>query len=239
MKKILLSAVLAAGTLFQAQSSELLSTTWYLRKVVKNTTTYTLPQNTEIGSPTLTFTPTPGSSGITTNMSSPICGTSIWAMIYLTEITASNFVFWTYGTGTNQTCTAPENIAFFNQYTSHFAINSDQHSYQITYSGNTKNLVITNYLGDKAFYDSGFLAAKEVVKSNPLIKIYPNPVKDDFIEIKTPEHIEWSKVYSSEGKLLRTHSADSRIDVSGLPKGGYYLEIKFQKEISRHQFIRE
>lgn len=126
MKKILLSAVLTISTLIQAQSSELINTTWNLRKVVKNNTTYILPQNTEIGSPTLTFTPTPGSPGISTNMNSPICGTSIWAMIYLTEITANNFVFWTYGVGSNQTCTIPENITFFNQYASHFGINSDQ-----------------------------------------------------------------------------------------------------------------
>ncbi|KXH84503.1 T9SS type A sorting domain-containing protein [Chryseobacterium kwangjuense] len=237
MKKILLPAVFTISSLFQAQSSELLNTTWYLRKVVKNNSTYMLPQNSEIGSPTMTFTPTPGSPA-TTNMSSPVCGSNIWATIYLTEITANSFAFWTYGAGANQTCTIPENISFFNQYTNYFAFNSTQHNYQITYSGNTKNLVITNHLGDQAFYDSGVLGTKETTVKNTSVKIYPNPVKDGFIGIKTPDAIEWIKVYNSEGKLILQNSAEDKIDVSGLPNGGYFLEIKSREGVSRHSFIK-
>ncbi|MBL1220813.1 T9SS type A sorting domain-containing protein [Chryseobacterium sp. L7] len=240
MKKILLSAVLAAGTLFQAQSSELLSTTWYLKKVVKNNTTYLLPQNSEIAAPKMTFTPTPGSSGSYTNMNSPVCGKTIWGNIFVQGIQPNHFVFWTYGIGNNQTCTISENIDFTNQYANYFNIGSDSHDYQITYSGNTRNLVLTNNLGDKAFYESGFLATKELEPSKTAsIKIYPNPVKDSFLEIKGVERIEWTKIYNAEGRLIQQNSADSRIDVSGLSKGGYFLEIKSQKEISRHQFIRE
>ncbi|KMQ64950.1 hypothetical protein ACM46_12150 [Chryseobacterium angstadtii] len=240
MKKLLLSAVLMTGTLFHAQSAELLSTTWYLRKVIKSNITYMPPQNNEIGSPTLTFTPTSGSSGTTTNMSSPICGTSIWAMIYLNEITASQFSFWTAGVGNNSTCTQPGNISFFNQYSNYFAF-SNLHNYEITYSGNTKNLVLTNDYGDKAFYDSAFLGTKEESGTSKAtsIKIYPNPVKDSFLEVKGAERMEWTKIYNAEGKLIQQNSADSGIDVSGLPKGGYFLEIKSQKGISRHSFIKE
>ncbi|WP_080779430.1 T9SS type A sorting domain-containing protein [Chryseobacterium phocaeense] len=204
----------------------------------KNNTSYMLPQNSEMGSPTMTFTPTPGSPA-TTNMSSPVCGASIWGMIYLTEITPNSFAFWTYGAGANQTCTIPENISFFNQYTNYFAFNSTQHNYQITYSGNTKNLVATNHLGDQAFYDSGVLGTKETTVKNTAVKIYPNPVKNGFIGIEATDSIEWIKVYSSEGKLIQQNSTDDKIDVSSLPKGGYFLEIKSPKGISRHQFLKE
>ncbi|WP_223607678.1 T9SS type A sorting domain-containing protein [Chryseobacterium sp. OSA05B] len=239
MKKILLPATIIISTLIQAQSTELLSTTWNLKKVIKNNTTYLLPQNSEIGTPTMTFTPTPGSSGTYTNMNSPVCGKSIWGNIFLQGIQPNHFVFWTYGVGNNQTCTNPENIDFTNQYVNYFNIGSDSHDYQITYSGNTKNLVLTNNLGDQAFYENGFLAIKESEISQTAIKIYPNPVKGSFLEIKGVERIEWTKIYNAEGKLVQQNSADSRIDVSGLPKGSYFLEIKSQKGISRHQFIRE
>jgi len=239
MKKILLPAAIIISTLFQAQSTELLSTTWNLKKVIKNNTTYLLPQNSEIGTPTMIFTPIPGSSGTYTNMNSPVCGKSIWGNIFLPGIQPNHFVFWTYGVGNNQTCTNPENIDFTNQYVNYFNIGSDSHDYQITYSGNTKNLVLTNNIGDKAFYESGFLATKESEISKTAIKIYPNPVKDSFLEIKGVERIEWTKIYNAEGKLVQQNSSDSRIDVSGLSKGGYFLEIKSQKGLSRHQFIRE
>lgn len=240
MKKLLLPAVIIVSTLFQAQSSELISTTWNLKKVIKNNITYDLPQNSEIGTPTLTFTPPPGASGTYVTMNSPFCGTSVWAMIYLMDIHPTNFTFWTYGAGPNETCTLPENVNFANQYYNYFAFNSDNHNYVITSSGNTRNLVLTNNLGDKAFYESGFLTTKELDASKVAsIKIYPNPVKDSFLEIKGVERIEWTKIYNAEGRLIQQNSADSRIDVSGLSNGGYFLEIKSQKGISRHQFIRE
>ncbi|SHG05218.1 T9SS type A sorting domain-containing protein [Chryseobacterium sp. OV279] len=240
MKKLLLPAVIIVSTLFQAQSSELISTTWNLKKVIKNNITYDLPQNSEIGTPTLTFTPPPGASGTYVTMNSPFCGTNVWAMIYLMDIHPTNFTFWTYGAGPNETCTLPENVNFANQYYHYFAFNSDNHNYVITSSGNTRNLVLTNNLGDKAFYESGFLTTKELDASKVAsIKIYPNPVKDSFLEIKGVERIEWTKIYNAEGRLIQQNSTDSRIDVSGLSKGGYFLEIKSQKGISRHQFIRE
>ncbi|NML70167.1 T9SS type A sorting domain-containing protein [Chryseobacterium sp. RP-3-3] len=51
--------------------------------------------------------------------------------------------------------------------------------------------------------------------------------------------IEWTKIYSSEGKLIQQNSANSKIDVSSLSKGGHFLEIKSQQGLSRHQFIKE
>ncbi|PQA91980.1 hypothetical protein B0A69_16290 [Chryseobacterium shigense] len=240
MKKILLPGAFIVSSLFCAQSSELTGTTWNLKKVIRNNVTYTLPQNGEMGTPTLKFTPTPGSSGSSFNMSSPICGSSVWAMLYQADIHTGNFTFWTYGIGNNSTCTTSENINFFGQYSNYFAFHSETHNYEITYSGTTKNLVLTNNLGDKAFYESGSLATHEsLLNNNAAIKVYPNPVKDNFLEIKGLERIEWTKIYDSEGRLIRHHSSDSKIDVSGLSTGGYVLEVKSQKGLSRHKFIRE
>ncbi|WP_423738653.1 T9SS type A sorting domain-containing protein [Chryseobacterium pyrolae] len=46
-------------------------------------------------------------------------------------------------------------------------------------------------------------------------------------------------IYGSEGKLVQQNSANSKIDVSSLSKGRYFLEIKSQQGLSRHQFIKE
>ncbi|KFF21803.1 T9SS type A sorting domain-containing protein [Chryseobacterium sp. JM1] len=238
MKKLLLPAAIIVGTLFHAQNTELTDTTWYLKKIIKNNVTYNVPQNTEMVTPTLTFT-LPSVSSPAYSMNSYICGTSIWAVVYQIEITASAFGLWASGVG-NQTCTNPENITFFNHYSNYFEYNSGLFNYQITYSGNTKNMVVDNNYGVQAFYESGFLTTKELEASKAAsIKIYPNPVKDSFLEIKGVERIEWTKIYNAEGRLVQQNSADSRIDVSGLSRGGYFLEIKSQKGISRHQFIRE
>ncbi|PIF46094.1 putative secreted protein (Por secretion system target) [Chryseobacterium sp. 52] len=239
MKKLLLPAAVIISTLFQAQSTELMNTTWYLKKVIKNNTPYILPQNSEMGSPTITFTASSGSPDYV-NMNSPICGTSMSGNIYQFDITPTSFTFWAYWVGTNQTCSLPENTNFFNQYANYFVFNSELNHYQITYSGNTKNLVITNNYGYQAFYESSFLAVKETSLLNTAsVKVYPNPVKDNFLEVKGPEHIEWTKIYNSEGKLIQQNSADSRIDVSSLSTGGYFLEVKSEKGISRHKFIKE
>ncbi len=240
MKKLIFSLALALGSLVHAQS-ELYNTDWNLIKIVKNNITYMLPQNTEIGTPVMTFTFNPTSSNVYTNLTSSICGTSITAYIYNTDITTNQILFWDYMVGLNQTCTMPENIAFFTKYSDYFAYNSNLHHYQISYSGSTKVLVMTNNQGDQAFYNSSFLKNKdETVKASKANSIYPNPVKEGFVYFKNADRIEWVKVYSAEGKLiLQEHYPDAKINVSNLLKGGYFMEVKSQSGISRHRFVKE
>lgn len=188
----------------------------------------------------LSFTTTQGSSGTSFSMNSPFCGISAWALLYQMDIQASNFTFCTYGVGTNQNCTIAENISFSDQYSNYFSLNSDNHQYEITNAGNIINLVLTNNLGDKAYYKISFLAARETALSgHPQVKIYPNTVKDGLLKIQSIERIETTKIYNREGRLVLENFSDSKINVSSLSKGGYFLEIKSQQGISRHQFIKE
>ncbi|SIS67103.1 Por secretion system C-terminal sorting domain-containing protein [Chryseobacterium ureilyticum] len=243
MKKLLLSITAIAGIIVHAQTA-LHGADWNLKKIVINNTTYSLPQNSEMGSPILTFSATPNTPpppGSTTSMSNPICGTGIWALIYNNEITANSFNFWSHGTGTTN-CTMPENIAFHTQYNDYFSIGSNSYSYQILDNGGMRNLIITNSLGHQAFYQSGTLGTKEskTQLSNKAGTIYPNPVKEGSVHLKKTDRIEWIKVYNMEGKLvLQNLSSDAEINVSNLLKGGYFMEVKSQSGISRHQFIKE
>lgn len=246
MKKLLLSLTVIAGTFAHAQT-QLHNIDWNLKKIVRNNITYNLPQNSEIGSPVLTFSTSPSSPtapNATTNMRSPICGGSIWALIYDNEITASSFNVWTIGAGGGNTpnCTMPENIAFNNQYTGYFSMGTTTFTYQITFASGVKTLIITNGAGDQAYYEYGTLSTKDTQSSlsHKTIALYPNPVKEGSVHLKNTERIEWIKVYNTEGKLiLQEHSSDAKINVSNLLKGGYFMEVKSQSGISRHKFIKE
>lgn len=246
MKKLLLSLTVIAGTFAYAQT-QLHNVDWNLKKVVRNNITYNLPQNSEIGSPVLTFSTSPSSPpapNALTNMKSPICGGSIWALIYDSEITNNSFNVWTIGAGGGNTpnCTMPENIAFNNQYTGYFNTGTTTFNYQITFTNGVKTLIVTNEAGDQAFYEFGTLRTKEANShlSTQTISIYPNPVKEGSVHLKNAERVEWIKVYNTEGKLiLQDHSSDAKINVSNLLKGGYFMEVKSQSGISRHQFIKE
>lgn len=239
MKKLLLSLTAIIGTFTHAQTA-LHGTDWVLKKIVTNNITYNLPQNSEMGSPILTFTQSP--SGPTTNMMNNICGSGMWAMIFNAEITNNSFNIWSMGSSNTNTCTLPENTAFFNQYHDYSTMSSGSYNYQITNSGGIRNLVITNSSGGQAFYQSGFLRTKEtnLSLSEKTIHIYPNPVKESSVHLKNAERIEWIKVYNMEGKLiLQHHSSDPEINVSNLLRGGYFVEVKSQSGISRHKLIKE
>lgn len=68
------------------------------------------------------------------------------------------------------------------------------------------------------------------------VKIYPNPVKD-FLNIDA-KNIDWIKIYDISGKLVKTFSKQSKIDISELPKGNYLTEISENEKISKQKFIK-
>ncbi|MCA6066117.1 T9SS type A sorting domain-containing protein [Chryseobacterium sp. RG1] len=240
MKKILFSFVIIWGSFIYAQA-DLYNTNWYLKKVVKNNINYNLPQNSEIGSPILTFTSTSNPGALsTTNLNSSICGQSISALLYNIDMTTTTLNFWTYVVGIGNTCTTPENITFSPLYTGYFGQNFPVHSYQITYTGNTKTLILTNGLGDQTFYQSGNLNTNDISHNlaEKITIIYPNPATD-YLVIESKHPIEWTKVYNSEGRLILQNKYETKLDISALSKGGYFLEVKSQNGTSKHKFIKE
>ncbi len=73
--------------------------------------------------------------------------------------------------------------------------------------------------------------------------VYPNPVKD-ILNITTKESIntESMRVYNTLGQLvLVVTNADkvSKIDVSSLIAGNYFIQIKTDKGSSSSQFVKE
>ncbi len=70
------------------------------------------------------------------------------------------------------------------------------------------------------------LGIKDVQNNSTAILVYPNPTTN-FITLKNSEGINQVKVFSLEGKLLKTEKINSKnatLDLSYLPKGVYLLQ---------------
>jgi hypothetical protein len=236
MKKIYYLSILITS-FFSAQQSEVISTPWYLSKIVSNNTDYPVPQNSEISTVSLTFT----SPGQYTGFQTGFCGGTFGGLIDSFYTTPYRFSIWSsYGDPANVSCTIPYNISLYNRYANFFRNSATEINYEIQTSGGTKNLILTNSNGEKAYYFSALLNSQSITLNDTSISIFPNSVKEDFIEIRNIKQIGWVKIFNSEGKLLLSqNNSDSRINVSNLPVGIYYIELQSQKGISRHKFLRE
>lgn len=104
----------------------------------------------------------------------------------------------------------------------------------ITLQGNPQTTAAAQAL------DETFLAVSDV-KLKERLHIYPNPAKD-FIYVKgeVSNHTK-AKIYSLDGKLIKTTDVDSgKINVSELSPAAYFIEIsdpKIEKEATR--FIKK
>ena len=71
--------------------------------------------------------------------------------------------------------------------------------------------------------------------------IYPNPVKNTlFIQNKTNSHqVKQVRIYNGVGKELIKTEFSTEINVSALPKGIYFLELKLEKDtILQYKIIK-
>ena len=108
-------------------------------------------------------------------------------------------------------------------------------SYYLEYSG------FSNYqrwlVLDNVVAPGGVLATNGATAEK--ISIFPNPVKDK-IFINNIPNITEVKIYSSEGRLLKsTKSNSNKVEVSSLMKGTYYLEIVTATKNYKIKFIKE
>ncbi|WP_298537125.1 T9SS type A sorting domain-containing protein [uncultured Algibacter sp.] len=75
-------------------------------------------------------------------------------------------------------------------------------------------------------------------KSNSIVttKIYPNPAQN-FIHIDSREPIKEVKIYSINGSLIK-NTINSRINISNLPSGLYFIDVLINTKIVRKKFIK-
>ena len=116
--------------------------------------------------------------------------------------------------------------------TASFFVNSGQTFYVMANSPDTDFYIQINNLPLSSL---NYLSIDEKSTKNK-VKIYPNPVKD-ILNIDA-KNIDWIKIYDTSGKLLKTYSKQSKINISELPKGNYLTEISENGKISKQKFIK-
>lgn len=102
--------------------------------------------------------------------------------------------------------------------------------------------VLTTFNGFKVYLDTINLRKEDpLFVENPFkennIKIYPNPTSD-YLTIQG-ESIEEIYCHSTDGKLMFKTTFPTKIDVTTLPKGVYFLSILKRGEIVRSRFVKE
>ena len=71
-------------------------------------------------------------------------------------------------------------------------------------------------------------------------KIYPNPTTD-FFQIQTQESNLKVEIFSANGQLVLENQfiQNEKIDVSGLPKGIYFIKVISNKQTTLHKLIKQ
>ena len=116
--------------------------------------------------------------------------------------------------------------------TASFFVNPGQTFYVMANSLDTEFFIQVNNLPLSSL---NYLSIDENSTKNK-VKIYPNPVKD-ILNIDA-KNIDWIKIYDVSGKLVKTFSKQSKINISELPKGNYLTEISENGKISKQKFIK-
>jgi len=211
----------------QTQEEELKNNPWYVHKVIYNDIEYIAPvnderQNFQIAS--FAF------SSFYNNFFGYYCYSFGLENIMFLEDNDFQSTHWV--SLPMFECQSNDNISFSAKYNAimMYADNSLLFSYEIVaVDSTTKELVLTNGNGDKAYFYNYYL-------SNPIfelegINIYPNPVKD-VVQIALPDTAKERydyKIYDSNGKLIKVFKdkkgQNITLEIQDLASGIYWLEI--------------
>lgn len=124
-------------------------------------------------------------------------------------------------------CYSQECYDFFGLYSPfYFDYQNTVMTYQIIINTDgTKTLVITNIDGDQAIYNTDvFLGSQDFLR--PSYVIFPNPVSNQLFISSENLQTESIAIYNISGqRILSERNNTNAVDVSGLSKGVYFLEM--------------
>lgn len=223
----LLVFVIFAG-LLQAQQTELINNTWYLKKMISGSGIETLaPNNAEVNNIQANF----GETLMTTAVVNQF---GAWTFpgphIALTNTT---IIYDEFAYSTNP-CQIAQNCIFENNYFNVFkdGIFGIPIYYTITNENNYLKLILTNIDGNKIIYHSQNLSTSEATKDQ--FVVFPNPVKN-ILNISAKYSIVHIKLTDMQGKTILNKNIKKSIntdnfelDLNFLEKGVYLLEINHE-----------
>lgn len=106
--------------------------------------------------------------------------------------------------------------------------------------GDQDFFVSNYYLGDIIYYENQEVSGvQEREKSK--ISMYPNPAQDQ-LYVEHHENVEQLSILDATGKRVfqsNPHQQNVSVDVSGLRKGVYFVEINTGEEVYHQQFVKE
>src|SRR5690606_9089672 len=241
MRVIILFLVLLLNnnTYAQTQEAQLKSNDWYVYKVVLNNQEYFTPNNGELMGLGANFGYSSGSNAVWENL----CGYSELQNTYFTNDNQFEGFEWVSLAMTN--CMITENLNFDFQFRSVFHYQSQNliFYYEINdLNNNIKELIITNELGDKAYFYSTYLSSPSYVLEK--VKVYPNPVQSVLnIELPAADYqnvlIDMYDVTGKKIKSFKEHWQENiSLNIESLPAGNYLLELKLPNEPARGHFVK-
>ncbi len=212
----------------QTQEEELKNNYWYVDKVILDDTEYIAPLNEERfnGGPNFAFDQS--------YIQLFFCFQYFSSTLFFLENQQFSVSGWSSLAIVPSACNIQENEDYYFYYSSAMNILDPIapfiYSYEVnTIDASTKQLIITNQNGDKAYFYNYYL-------SNPLFElegtnIYPNPVRD-VVQIAMPntaiERYDY-KIYDSNGKLIKVFKDKKgphiTLEIQDLASGIYWLEI--------------
>ena len=216
----------------QTQEEELKNNSWYVHKVTLGDIDYISPDNEErsVSVPNLKFSDNPLEGYFETFF----C--FYYTSDHLLFLENQQFTVggWISLAIVPSACSIQENSDFDFYYSSMMNVFEATGPYIFSYEvniidGSTKQLIITNQNGDKAYFNNYYL-------SNPLfelegVNVYPNPASD-ILQITLPDTAKERydyKIYDLNGKLIKIFKDKTgkqiTLDIQDLNLGVYWLEI--------------
>ena len=200
-----------------AQDPRLFSNSWYLDKLVIDNDIYFLPQNSEMGTVINLFT-------ANNTFETGICS----AALNGSGLTITNEIIDAFDIPIffpNEECFINDNIIFSGFYINFFYDPAPEEyifQYTIIEENESLILVLTNELGDQAFYNNTLLSNNSFKEK--LICINPNPVKNT-LTITTTLPITQATLFSVSGQHIKTWGNQTQLNLGDLQTGIYFITI--------------
>lgn len=121
-----------------------------------------------------------------------------------------------------------------NQLTTH-----EPFVYTFSTTTNKIYLDITNSEGSVATFYDNILSRQQFLEDN--ISIYPNPVKD-ILNIRCSDmSLQYISIFDLQGRILVKDDdlENNQLDLSSLPLGIYFIQIKTDHGVSKKKLVRE
>ena len=219
-----------------AQNPLLFNNTWYLKRVVVVSNDFF--SSTTNGYPQISFIQDLNDE---MHLNHPECSDLAWYGIQ--HIGTDSFSSLGYWGGLPGGCMTLPQMEFYAKHHEIYNVANSPITYDITNESGQWSLIITNVIGDKAYYGNEQLDNNSFKKN--IFSVYPNPTHDllifndlnkfDIVEIKLYE-ISGKIIPASNNMNWSTHT----LDVSNLSSGIYYLSAYFKDgSISNQKFIKK